>query len=50
MNYELKIRQMLRTLSDNPDCGYIINFMKKDTLRNGKVVTVSILIENYKEE
>ena len=45
MDYEKEIEEMLEKLADNPDCGYIKNFVRRDTLRTGKVVKVQLLIE-----
>ena len=50
MDYEKQIREMLRTLADNPDCGYIKNFVRYDSLRNGQKVKVSLLIEVDKND
>jgi len=45
MDYEKETREMLETLSNNPDCGYIKNFIKREVLKSGKVVKVQLLIE-----
>ena len=50
MDYDKEVRMMLRTLADNPDCGYIKNFVKYDSLRNGQKVRVSLLIEVDKSD
>lgn len=50
MDYEKKIRHMLRTLADNPDCGYAKNFVRQDSLRNGQRVRVSLLVEIDKSD
>lgn len=50
MDYDKEVRQMLRTLADNPDCGYIKNFIRYENLRNGQKVRVSLLIEVDKSD
>lgn len=45
MNYENEIKEMLKTLSDNPDCGYIKNYVRREKLKNGKFAKVQLLIE-----
>lgn len=50
MDYEKEVRHMLRTLADNPDCGYIKNFVRYESLRNGQKVRVSLLIEVDKSD
>jgi len=50
MDYEKEIREMLRTLADNPDCAYIRNFIRYENLRNGQKVRVSLLIEFDKSD
>ena len=50
MDYDRKVRQMLRTLADNSDCGYIKNFVRYESLRNGQKVRVSLLIEVDKSD
>lgn len=50
MDYEKEIRNMLRTLADNPDCRYIKNYVRRDNLRNGQRVRVQLLIEIDKDD
>jgi len=50
MDYEKQIREMLRTLADNPDCAYIKNFVRFENLRNGQRTRVSLLIEIDKSD
>ena len=45
MDYDKKVRQMLRILADNPDCTYAKDFVRYENLRNGHNVKVSLLIE-----
>lgn len=50
LDYEKQIRHMLRTLADNPDCGYAKDFVRFESLRNGQRVRVSLLIEVDKSD
>ena len=50
MDYDKEVRQMLRTLADNPDCGYAKNFVRYESLRNGQKTKVSLLIEVDKSD
>jgi len=50
MDYGKEVREMLRTLADNPDCAYIKNFIRYENLRNGQKVRVSLLIEIDKSD
>ena len=50
MNYDKEIRMMLRMLADNPECAYIKNLVRYETLRNGQKVKVSLLIEVDKSD
>lgn len=45
MDYEKVIKEMLSTLSKNPDCGYIKNYVRREKLKNGKFAKVQLLIE-----
>ena len=50
MDYDKRIRQMLRSLADNPDCVYAKDFVRFESLRNGQRTRVSLLIEVDKSD
>jgi len=49
LDYEKTIKEMLQTLGDNPECGYIKNFVRRDELQDGRKVKVQLLIEIDKD-
>ena len=50
MDYEEEIKGMLETLATTPECGYIKNFVRRETLRTGKVVKVLLFVEIEKDD